>query len=237
VRSVTGDGAADDEAAARADTRARPDGRTWTAVAVGLLLLAAWLVGHGSGGSPAGTARALPAAAEDHPPHLYPAHVPMPAADPVRVDIDSIGLHAPLVPRGLSDGTVDPPPYSTPNVAGWYRGGPAPGSAGAALLVGHVDTETGPAVFFPLSTVKPGALVEVTRADHSVADFSVEAVETVPKDHFDATRVYGADSADRPELRLITCGGDFDKAAQAYSADVVVYASLTGSHATTAHGA
>jgi hypothetical protein len=232
-----GDDRDGDEAALRGDTRARPDSRTWTALAAGLLLLAAWLVGHGSGGQGAAAPRVFAAAADDHPPHLYAAHAPLPAADPVRLDIDSIGLHAPLVPRGLSGGAVDPPPYSTPKVAGWYRGGPAPGSAGAAIVVGHVDTETGPAVFFPLSTVKPGALVEVTRADHTVADFSVEAVEVVQKAHFDATRVYGADSAQRPELRLITCGGDFDKASQAYSANVVVYASLTGSRAARTSGA
>ncbi|MEW1860073.1 class F sortase [Streptomyces sp. NBC_00669] len=229
----------EDAEAVRADTRARPDSKTWTALAVGLLLLAAWLVGHGSGGgtAAAGAVRAQAAAANDHPPHLYAAHVPLPASDPVRLDIGSIGLHADLVGRGLTDGTIDPPPYSTPKVAGWYTGGPTPGTAGAALIVGHVDTETGPAVFFPLSTVKPGALVAVTRADHSVADFSVEAVEVVPKDHFDATRVYGSDAADRPELRLITCGGDFDSARQAYSANVVVYASLTGSRAAPGSGA
>ncbi|WP_328464473.1 class F sortase [Streptomyces sp. NBC_00448] len=229
----------EDAEAVQADTRARPDSKTWTALAVGLLLLAAWLVGHGSGGgtAAAGAVRAQAAAANDHPPHLYAAHVPLPASDPVRLDIGSVGLHADLVGRGLTDGTIDPPPYSTPKVAGWYTGGPTPGTAGAALIVGHVDTETGPAVFFPLSTVKPGALVAVTRADHSVADFSVEAVEVVPKDHFDATRVYGSDAADRPELRLITCGGDFDSARQAYSANVVVYASLTGSRAAPGSGA
>ena len=229
---MPGDG--DDGAVALGDTRVRADGRTWTAVAAGLLLLAAWLLGHGSVGAPAahGAAPARSAAADDHPPHLYAAHVPLPAAEPVSLAIDSIGLHAPIVGRGLTDGTVDPPPYSTPDVAGWYRGGPAPGAAGPALIVGHVDTETGPAVFFPLSTVRPHALVEVTRADHTVAEFSVEAVEVVDKDHFDATRVYGSDTADRPELRLITCGGAFDKAAQAYSANVVVYAALTGSHRT-----
>jgi hypothetical protein len=222
----------DDDGSALGDTRAKADSKTWTALAAGLLLLAAWLLGHGSGGGTAitGTGRALAAAADDHPPHLYAPHAPLPAAAPVHLDIDSIGLHAAIVGRGLTAGTVDPPPYSTPGVAGWYRGGPAPGADGAALIVGHVDTETGPAVFFPLSTVKPHALVDVTRADHTVAEFSVEAVEVIEKNHFDATRVYGSDSADRPELRLITCGGTFDKAAQAYSANVVVYASLTGSH-------
>ncbi|SFF64235.1 Sortase family protein [Actinacidiphila alni] len=205
----------------------RPDSRKWTTAAVALVLLAAWLFGHhdgGGGATPGG--RAMAAAAADRPREVYAPHVPMPASRPLRVDIDSIGLHAKLVARGLKDGAVDPPPYSTPDVAGWYRDGPSPGTAGAALIVGHVDTETRAAVFYGLSTIEPGALVEVGRADGTVAEFSVEAVEVVQKDHFDANRVYG--SAGRPELRLITCGGSFDKEKQAYSANVVVFAALTG---------
>ncbi|WP_329132321.1 class F sortase [Streptomyces sp. NBC_01476] len=204
-------------------------GRKWTAFAVGLLLLAAWLVGHdGGGGAPSAAPRAMAAAAGDHPPRIYAPHEPLPAAVPRHLDISSIGVHADLVGRGLTDGTIEPPPYDTPEVAGWYRDGPSPGADGAALIVGHVDTKTRAAVFYGLSTVKPGALVDVTRADGTVAEFSVEAVEVVEKDHFDATRVYG--STGRPELRLITCGGSFDRTAQSYSANVVVYAALTGSH-------
>ncbi|CAG6393341.1 class F sortase [Streptomyces cocklensis] len=206
-------------------------GRTWAAVVVGLVLLAAWLLGHGGPTAPAPPpgARALSAAAAaDRPAQVYAPHVPLHDAVPLRIDIPSVGIHAELVGRGLKDGAVDPPPYSTPDVAGWYRDGPPPGAAGAAIIVGHVDTETRAAVFYGLSTVQRGALVEVARDDGTVAEFSVEAVEVIEKAHFDATRVYG--SAGRPELRLITCGGAFDKDAQAYSANVVVFAALTGSH-------
>ncbi|MFC4036418.1 class F sortase [Streptomyces polygonati] len=205
----------------------RPGRRKWTAPAAGLLLLAVWLVGH-HGGVPGTGGRTESEAAGDHPERLLPPHAPLRAATPERIDIGSIGLHAGLVPRGLSDGTVDPPPYATPDVAGWYRGGPTPGAPGAALIVGHVDTETGAAVFYALRTVRPGARVDITRADGTVAEFSVEAVETVPKAHFDPARVYG--STARPELRLITCGGTFDRAARTYSANLVVFAALTGSH-------
>lgn len=217
------------DAAAGVEDGPRPDNRTWTTAAVALVLLAAWLLGHGGGGSGAQATpggRALAAAAADRPREVYAPHLPMSASKPLRIDIASIGLHAKVVGRGLKDGAVDPPPYGTPDVAGWYRDGPSPGTAGAALIVGHVDTETRAAVFYGLSTVEQGALVEVTRADGTVAEFSVEAVEVVQKDHFDANRVYG--SAGRPELRLITCGGSFDKEKQAYSANVVVFAALTG---------
>ncbi|MFC5028224.1 class F sortase [Streptomyces sp. DSM 41987] len=211
------------------EERTSVSGRTWAAVAMGLVLFAAWLMGHpGDGVDPAGPGGQPAAGSADRPPQVYAPHLPLPDSKPVRVDIASIGLHAGIVERGLLNGAVDPPPYSTPDVAGWFRGGPAPGAAGAALLVGHVDTETRPAVFYGLSTVTPGAEVEIQRADGSVAEFTVEGVEVVDKDHFSADRVYGAGT--RPELRLITCGGTFDQEKRAYSANVVVFAALTGSH-------
>lgn len=210
----------------------RPSARAWTAGAAAVLLLTAWLLGsgHGSGGAPApGAGPAAASVAGGRAAAGVAGHAPLAAADPVRLDIASLGIHAPLVPRGLTDGAVDPPPYSTPGTAGWYRGGPSPGAAGAALIVGHVDTETGPAVFYPLSTVRPGARVEVTRADGTVAEFAVLAVDTVEKAHFDPARVYGSPTGP-PELRLVTCGGVFDRTTRAYTANIVVRAALTGTH-------
>ncbi|WP_240969653.1 class F sortase [Actinacidiphila epipremni] len=209
-------------------------GRTWAAAVIGLILLAAWLLGHGHAPSPPASPRPggnlAAAAGTDQPPHLYAAHVPLPDAVPLRLDIPSVGIHAPLVPRGLKDGAVDPPPYATPDVAGWWSDGPRPGTAGAAIVVGHVDTETSPAVFFGLSAITRGALIDIPRSDGTTAEFAVEAVELQQKSHFDPTRVYG--STPRPDLRLITCGGTFDKSTQTYSANVVIYATLTGSHHT-----
>lgn len=214
----------------------RPDSRTWTTVAVAMLLLAAWLTGHGAVGGGAATLRATAAAPDPGPAAAvpagrpFPAHAPLAPARPVRLDIPSIGLHADLVGRGLRDGAVDPPPYDTPDVAGWYRDGPAPGAPGAAIIVGHVDTQTRAAVFYLLPTVHAGARIDVTRSDHTVAQFTAYAVTTVPKSHFDPALVYGHDSTGRPDLRLITCGGPFDPETQSYSANVVVSATLTGSH-------
>jgi sortase (surface protein transpeptidase) len=199
--------------------------RQGAAIVAGLVLFVAWLHGYvdfGAGAAPRGTP-----ARSDRPAHVYGAHVPLSTARPLRVDIPSIGVHAPIVARGLdSAGGVDPPPYTTPEVAGWWGAGPAPGAKGAALLVGHVDTPTRPAVFYGLSSVVRGALVEVTRSDGTVAEFTVEGVEVVDKAGFRADRVYGSDG--RPELRLITCGGTFDRVKREYSANVVVFAALTG---------
>ncbi|WP_405729708.1 class F sortase [Streptomyces sp. NBC_01537] len=212
-------------------------GRTLAGYAATLILLVAWVKGyvHLEGPDSAASAPSAVTAAANgdggnggRPAAVYAPHLPLPSARPVRVGIPSVGIDAPVVVRGLTtDGAVEPPPYDTPDVAGWYGAGPAPGSEGAAVIVGHVDTTTRPAVFYALSTVAPGALVNVTRTDGTVAEFTVEAVQVVDKAGFRPDRVYGSNG--RPELRLITCGGVFDRAKQAYSANVVVYAALTGS--------
>lgn len=106
---------------------------------------------------------------------------------------------------------------------GWYSGGPAPGDPGPAVIVGHVDSWRGPAVFFRVRDLVPGDEIVVPRADGTSATFVVDAIEQYPKDGFPAERVYGP-TAD-PQLRLITCGGSFDRAAKSYRDNIVVYAS------------
>ncbi|GAA2432739.1 class F sortase [Streptomyces macrosporus] len=160
---------------------------------------------------------------------LPAAHAPLPDSEPRRVDIDAIGVHARIVERGLDrDGAIEPPPMDTPDLVGWYGGGPAPGTEGAALLVGHLDTDTGRAVFHRLTAVGPGTRVHVARADGTVAEFTVEDVSVAERADFDPEEVYGARRDGRAELRLITCTGTFDRAAGSYTANLVVSAYLTG---------
>ena len=152
---------------------------------------------------------------------------PLPRSTPLQLMIPSIGLSAPLLGLGTdSRGNPEVPPFSQPRTAGWIRDTVTPGEAGTAVLVGHVDTRTGPAVLWNLSAVKPGALVEVARLDGSTARFTVDRLRTYPKDGFPNALVYGA-SAD-PQLRIITCGGGYDRARQEYSGNVVLFAHLTG---------
>lgn len=151
----------------------------------------------------------------------------LPQSTPVHIDIPRLGVHAPLAEMGqMDDGSIETPSFSTPNTAGWYGGSVTPGQTGTSLIVGHVDTHTGPAVFYPLSSIKQGDRIEVHRADHTTVVFGVDSVEVMPDKAFDSNKVYA--DATRPELRLITCGGTFDRGAQEYSSDVVVYAHLTG---------
>lgn len=144
------------------------------------------------------------------------------------MDVPSVGVAAPVVPRGLDvTGAVDPPAYDRPGVVGWYSGGVRPGARGTALFVGHVDTRTGRAVFYDLSATRPGEKIRVTRSDGSVAEFTVDDVRVHSRERFDARKVYGPHLPDRAELRLITCGGTFDRESRTYTANVVVSAYLT----------
>ncbi len=142
-------------------------------------------------------------------------------AEPVRLRIPSVGVDTPLPRLGTAaDGTVEVP--SDFAVAGWYADGPRPGQAGPAVVLGHVDSRSGPAVFFRLTDLEPGAQVHVDRADGSTVSFRVTDVLTVPKDAFPTELVYGPTLA--PVLRLVTCGGPFDRAAGSYRDNVVVSA-------------
>jgi Sortase domain len=148
-----------------------------------------------------------------------------PRSEPAALDIPKIGAHSSLVPLGLNpDNTVQVPPVSTPMQAGWYSYGPAPGEPGPAVILGHVDGNRQPGIFYRLSELRPGDVVTVSRKDSTEARFVVRKVEEIGKDRFPTDAVYG-DTAD-PELRLITCGGSFDRAAHSYRDNIIVYAAL-----------
>ncbi|WBB76429.1 class F sortase [Micromonospora sp. WMMD1128] len=149
----------------------------------------------------------------------------LPRSTPARVVIPRIGVDAEIVPVATDDGALEVPPLERPEVAGWYRPGPAPGQAGNAVLVGHVDTQRGPAVFFDLGRLRPGDTVRVVRADGRTAAFTVDGVGTYPKDRFPTERVYGGGAAAR--LRLITCGGRFNPRTGSYPDNIVVFATAT----------
>ncbi|MFJ4691993.1 class F sortase [Streptomyces sp. NPDC088766] len=213
--------------------REHGSGRLLIGLAWALLLLGLWLWGReatdlrpGAAATATGDVAAVgrPADAE-----LPPAARPLAAALPQRVDIPQLGVQAPVVARGLdAQGAIAAPPYDQAGVVGWYGAGVKPGAAGTALMVGHVDTETRPAVFYKLSTLAAGETIRVVRADGKVAEFTVDDVAVVRRDGFDARRAYGTREPGRAELRLITCGGTFDRASRSYTANVIVSAYLTG---------
>nr|WP_296068158.1 class F sortase [uncultured Actinoplanes sp.] len=142
-------------------------------------------------------------------------------AEPVRLRIPSLRVNSPLQHLGLQpDGSIAVP--SRADVAGWYDKGPRPGQSGPAVILGHVDSHNGPGVFIDLIRLKPGALVQVDRADHTTVTFRVTSLSRVPKSAFPTDSVY-APTLD-PALRLVTCGGNFDRSRGSYRDNVIAFA-------------
>nr|WP_255672762.1 class F sortase [Glycomyces amatae] len=149
-------------------------------------------------------------------------------SEPTRVDIPSIGVHAPLTALDLDyRGDFEVPALWRPHEAGWFEPGPTPGEFGPTVLLGHVDTErSGPAVFYDVDRLEEGDAIEVAREDGLVVAYEVTAVESYAKERLPYEDVFGVEAV--PALRLITCGGEFDRASGDYAENLVVFAAYTG---------
>ncbi|MEU1851535.1 class F sortase [Streptomyces sp. NPDC019990] len=153
---------------------------------------------------------------------------PLPPSRATRLLIPYLRLDAPVMDLGLDrDQRLTAPPEDDPKLVGWYKHGASPGGEGTAVAVGHLDTDSGPAVFAGLTELEPGRIVEVHRADGRIAVYAVDTVRAYRKADFPSREVYGARG--RPELRLITCSGDYDRR-EGYAGNLVVFAHLTGTH-------
>jgi sortase (surface protein transpeptidase) len=194
---------------------------------VGLALLVTALAACGDApaapaGAPSPTlARATPTTTSGPSPSTALAR---PSLAPTHIRIPAIGVSASVVRLGLErDGTLQVP--GDFGVTGWFTGSPAPGETGPAVITGHIDSRRGPAVFYRLRELRPGDEVAVERADGSAVRFVVHGVAQYPKRTFPTEAVFGP-SPD-PLLRLITCGGTFDRSRRSYRDNVVVTARLT----------
>lgn len=187
------------------------------------------LVGATAAGVVATAAALLPALSAPAPapaPQVLPAAertVPAPGARAVGIEIPALDLAGPLDELARADdGELLAP--ADPGRAGWYAAGVVPGDVGPAVIGGHVDSRRGPGVFYGLRTLRPGDAVTVALSDGRRVGFAVTAVHDVPKERFPTAAVYAP--TPRPELRLITCGGAFDRSARSYADNVVVDAVL-----------
>jgi sortase (surface protein transpeptidase) len=158
-----------------------------------------------------------------------PGPVSYPASTPTHLSIPKIGVDATVRKVGRDPhgaiGVPQPGPHY--NDPAWYRYSPTPGQIGPAVIVGHIDSAAeGPSVFFRLGALRAGDTVSVQRADGRRVTFRVDRVAEYPKDRFPTATVYGATRT--AQLRLITCGGSFDRQARSYRDNIVVYASLDG---------
>lgn len=194
--------------------------RAFTTVAMGSLLM-------GCGGHRAGRT----ATAER--PGSGPPAAPVPAGRaralrrsvPVRLQIPAIGVDTPVIRLGLEpDGRVQVPPVTAHDRAGWYRNSPTPGCTGPSVILGHVTVGAyGDGVFRHLARLRLGERIVVRLENGTAAVFAVSAVRTVAKADFPAEQVYG--DVDRPELRVVTCGGP--RTGDGYLDNVIVFAELS----------
>jgi len=167
---------------------------------------------------PAPSPTAPPPSSTPDPSTAPPAPVVTSAPDPRAVSIPALAVSSSLVPLGLTaSGEHEVPPLAAPEQAGWFTGGPEPGEIGAAIILGHVNGNGQDGVFADLDRLKAGDDVVVDGATYEVYE-----VIRAPKNAFPADRVYGDTAA--PELRLITCGGAFDRSRGSYEENVVVFA-------------
>lgn len=152
---------------------------------------------------------------------LAPGHAPATGAPRARIQIPSIGVDAGVVDLGLNrDRTLQVPARA--RQVGLWKGGAVPGREGAAIMVGHVDSRTGPAVFFRLRRLREGDRVIVRMPGRAAARYVVQGSEEVSKDRFPTRRVYARTRG--ATLRLITCSGSFDRSSGHYRDNLVVYA-------------
>ncbi|GAB3562242.1 class F sortase [Spelaeicoccus albus] len=156
------------------------------------------------------------------PPHLK-------RSKPVHLTVPAIGVDTSLITLGLDEnGEMEVPDVrkAKDSKAGWYKYSPTPGQLGPSVIIGHVDSEyKGPAVFYKLGDIKRGDTATVTRADGTKAKFVVTKVVEVKKATFPTSKIYG--NTDDAELRLITCGGEFNSATGHHLDNIVVYGKFT----------
>ena len=206
--------------------------KRWPAVPLAAVALAGLLVsgcgaqGRSPAAAPSSRGGSTTAVKPREPPDVAGFHsvrtYDQPAL-PVRLSIPAIAVSSPLVRLGrLPDGSLQVP--RDWDKAGWYDQGPRPGQPGPAVILGHVDSKSGPAVFYQLQTLRPGDIVRVGLADGRVLVFRVQRVRRYPKNKFPTAAVY-LPTLSR-ELRLITCGGSFDYATGHYRDNIVVFATL-----------
>ncbi|MFF5518737.1 class F sortase [Streptomyces coeruleorubidus] len=185
-----------------------------------------------------GTRRTTPdssttAAQPQSPPRPVPAEGARPLARsvPVRLLVPAIGVDTPVIRLGLApDGTVRVPPVTADDRAGWYRHSPTPGQRGPSVILGHVSVGAyGDGVFRHLTRLRRGDRIVARLENGTAAEFAVTAVRTVPRTRFPVDDVYG--NVDRPELRLITCGGA--RTGDGYADNVIVFAALSGAESPT----
>ncbi|MGY6024335.1 class F sortase [Streptomyces spinosirectus] len=201
--------------------------RPFSRSALAAVALAALLTGCGGPGATAGDPAkgSRPSAPTSSVPPAARSVSAVGRSVPVRLRIPAIGVDTPVMRLGLAgDGTVQVPPITAHDRAGWYEHSPTPGQTGPSVILGHVTVGAyGDGVFRRLKDLRRGERIVARLENGTAAEFTVTEVRTVAKDHFPSGEVYG--NVNRPELRLITCGGA--RTGDGYRDNVIVFAELS----------
>jgi hypothetical protein len=185
-----------------------------TRLLVLLLLAVVGLVGCGSGESPQPPAPSTAAPEQQQP-------------RPIRVAVPGRNIDGPVLVDGLGvtkTGGFDNPPVSKPQTGSWYSLGPRPGEPGPAVILGHINGNGQSGLFKYLDTVKRNDRIKVYREDGSIVTFKVYLTKKVVKTKFPAEEIFT--DTEGPELRLISCGGDYDPANRRYLDNIIAFARL-----------
>ena len=144
---------------------------------------------------------------------IVPANIQIPAID-VNSDIESVGV--------LDNGQMGVP--EDPDKAGWFEPGTEPGNTGNSVIAGHVDSRTGPAVFYDLDKLEKGDEITVTDQNGKKKTYVVQKLESYPEKESPIGRIFGP--TDEKRLNLITCTGEFVRDQGGHQDRLVVYSTL-----------
>ena len=167
--------------------------------------------------TPAATAEPTPTSAPDEP--ATPMRLKI---DTGAVQVDAAIEYVGKVASGPNEGAMDVP-KAWENVA-WYEPGYLPGEPGNSVLAGHLDSTTGPAVFYKLDQIKVGDILTVVDKDNRSIQFRVTKSQVYYNDEAPLYEIFGP--SDESHLNLITCDGAFDRNSKEYDRKLVVFSVL-----------
>jgi sortase (surface protein transpeptidase) len=156
-----------------------------------------------------------------------PEPEPVEGVAPIALQVDSVGVDAPIELGAVVDGAMQDP--SGPWVVSWYEPLGKVGEGGNVVMAGHVDYwNVGPAVFWDIRDLPAGEVIRVVGEDGKNYEYAVQWIERYEAAGLTPEVIQNDIVGDTGEetLTLITCGGTFDPATGEYNERWVVRANL-----------
>jgi sortase (surface protein transpeptidase) len=146
---------------------------------------------------------------------------------PVELQVDSVGVDAPIELGDVVDGAMQDP--SGPWVVSWYEPLGKIGEGGNVVLAGHVDYwNVGPAVFWDVRYLPEGDIIRIVGEDGKNYEYAVQWTQPYMAEELTPEVIQNDIVGDTGEetLTLITCGGEFNPDTGEYNERWVVRANL-----------